>query len=299
MNPSAPYLPPAEKAPGNKRSTGKTIFLYLLAIVILIAVYQRFAGTPPRQESLPEGSRGPLFVLLPALLVGGLFIWYLRRQFRSGPLLNARLEPGHLALADGDLGRAVDVFAAVARDCRQHPGYAALANLSLATALMRQGELQKALDATIEVERASGLAFGSDLRARAAAQLGLLYALRGQLDVATRWCDDARRRLGRSCNRTYNGALVRITEIMVLARTGRREEAARAFDRDAQRLAEALSASTLRTAWLVRAFVASADGARASLEPWLTLARSGRKGDVAWIRAEWPELRAFVDAHDL
>ena len=56
---------------------------------------------------------------------------------------------------------------------------------------MRQGELQKAADAAIEVERARGLVFGSEVRLMAAIDLAMIYALRGETDVAARWCDDA------------------------------------------------------------------------------------------------------------
>ena len=133
----------------------------------------------------------------------------------------------------------------------------------------------------------------------AAIHLGLLYALRGQLDAATRWCDDARRRLPRGQNRTLSAALLRLAEATVLARSGQHEDAARALDRDWKRLEEALAVSSMRRAWLLRAYLASGDGARGSVEPWLTLARGGRKGELAWLGAEWPELRAFLDAHDL
>ena len=84
-----------------------------------------------------------------------------------------------------------------------------------------------------------------------------------------------------------------------LARSGQHEDAARALDRDWKRLEEALAVSSMRRAWLLRAYLASGDGARGSVEPWLTLARGGRKGELAWLGAEWPELRAFIDAHDL
>ncbi len=310
MDANAPYLPaaePSDNPPQKTKSARKTIVLWILLIVMFVAIYQFLspAPTPHHVHHAPPPSppdsawHSALVSFLPALTLAALFIWFLRRQFRGGAKLNAKLEPGLLALADGDLGRAADVFAAVAREYRKQTSYAAVAKLSLATALMRQSELQKAIEATIEVERAPGLFFGSELRASAAVQLGLLYALRGQLDAATRWCDDARKRLGRSHNRTHTAALLRVAEIAVLTRANQRDAAARAYDRDARRLEEALSVSRLRLVWLMRAFVASADGGRGSVEPWLTLARSGRKGELGWLGTDWPELRAFIDAHDL
>ncbi|HEY2748065.1 MAG TPA: hypothetical protein VGL86_25755 [Polyangia bacterium] len=308
MDANAPYLPaaePSDNAPATKKSARKTLALWILLIIMFVAIYQFLSPPAPHHHvhhapPPPDDAwHGALVSFLPALAVIGLFIWFLRRQFRGGTKLNARLEPGHLALADGDLGRAADVFAAVAREYRKQTTYAAVAKLSLSTALMRAGELPKAIEAAIEVERAPGLLFGSEVRTSAAVQLGLIYTLRGQLDAATRWCDDARKRLERSSNRTHTGALLRVAEIAVLARANQREDAARAFDRDSRRLEEALSVTSLRKAWLLRAFVASADGARGSVEPWLGLAHSGRKGELAWLGGEWPELRAFIDAHDL
>ncbi|HXU70308.1 MAG TPA: hypothetical protein VN947_13320 [Polyangia bacterium] len=312
MDANAPYLPPVEptdNAPAaKKKSARKTLLLWVLLLFMFVAIYQLFSGPPPSHHHhdynpCPDASGGVGFGFLntfvPMFAVVFLMFWFLRRQFRGGTSLNAKLEPGLLALADGDLGRASDIFGAVAREYRKQTAYAAVAKLSLATALMRSGELQPAIEAAIEVERAPGLLFGSDARTMAATHLGLVYALRGQLDAATRWCDDARKRLSRGSNRTHSAALLRLAEATVLTRSGQLDDATRALDRDWKRLEEALAVSTMRRAWLLRAYLASGDGARGSVEPWLTLARGGRKGELAWLGAEWPELRAFLDAHDL
>ncbi len=309
MDANAPYLPPLEptdNAPARRRGARRTIVLWLFLILVFVTIYQ-FLSPPPAHHHVVHTAPPPnedgwwrsLSGFLPSLGVIALFIWFLRRQLKGGAALNARLEPGHLALADGDLGRAADVFAAVAREYRNQTTYAAVAKLSLSTTLMRQGALPKAIETAIEVERAPGLLFGSEARLMAAIHLGMLYALRGQLDAATRWCDDGRRRLARGQNRALPAALLRLTEILVLARAGKHEEAARALDRDERRLEEALTVTSMRKAWLVRAFCAAGDATRGSVEPWLTMARAGRKGELAWVAAEWPELRAFVDAHDL
>lgn len=308
MDANAPYLPPLEptdNAPTGK-SSRKTLLMWLLLIILFVTVYQLLSVPAPSHHvahAAPPRSGDPwssfMYGFLPALVLVGLFIAFLRIQLRGGGKLNAELEPGHLALADGDLGRAVEIFAAVANHHRKQTTYAAVARLSLSTALMRQGELAKATDAAIEVERAPGLLFGGDVRTMAAIHLGMLYALRGQLDAATRWCDDARRRLPRGQNRTLSAALLRLAEILVLARSDKRDDAARALDRDWHRLEEALTVASMRKAWLVRAWCAAADPSRGSVEPWLTMARAGRKGELRWLGAGWPELRAFVDAHDL
>ena len=309
MDANAPYLPPAVPTdnPGAKtKSARKTLLLWLVLLCMFVALYQLFSTpTPPHHvaRDAPPPGNDPfgtmLLAFLPAVGFVVLLVTLFRWQLRGGNRLNARLEPGNLALADGDLGRAADVFAAVAQQYRKQATYAAVAKLSLSTALMRQGELAKATDAAIEVERAPGLLFGGDVRTMAAIHLGMLYALRGELDAAERWCDDARRRLPRGQNRTLSAALLRLAEILVLARSDKRDDAARALDRDWHRLEEALTVASMRKAWLVRAWCAAADPSRGSVEPWLTMARAGRKGELRWLGAGWPELRAFLDAHDL
>ena len=306
MDANAPYLPPAEPTDNpvaKTKSSRKTLLLWLLLLVMFVALYQLFATPPPRHHVAPpactESATGAWWGIVSAMAVFAMVVLLLRRQLRGGNKLNGKLEPGHVALADGDLGRAGEIFAAVAREYRKQTTYAAVARLSLSTALMRQGELQRAIDAAIEVERAPGLLFGGDVRTMAAIHLGMLYALRGDVDAATRWCDDARRRLPRGQQRTLTAALLRLAEVLVLARAGKRDDAARALDRDWHRLEEALTVSSMRKAWLVRAWCAAADGARGSVEPWLTMARAGRKGELRWVGADWPELCAFLDAHDL
>lgn len=311
MDANAPYLPPIEPTDNKptKRHGKRTVFLWLLLILMFVAIYQLFSGPgpghhdhlahaappPPRDDS---GSNA-LIGMLPAIGIVLLFVLFLWRQLRGGAKLYGRLEPGYLALADGDLGGAAAVFSSVAQQYRKQATYAGVARLSLSTTLMRQGELARATDEAIAVERTPGLLFGSEVRLHAAVHLAMLYTLRGQLDAARRWCEEGRRRLARGQNRTLTAALLRLAEILLLARDGKRDEAARALDRDRPRLEESLSVSSMKKAWLLRAWCAAADGTRGSVEPWLTMARSGRTGELRWLGTEWPELRAFIDAHDL
>jgi hypothetical protein len=307
MEANAPYLPPpapSDNPTPKKKGSAKTLLLWVFLVLMFVSIYQLLSGPthhagppPPEPPSSPWTSA--MSGLVPAIVLAGLVLFWLRRQFRGGAKLNGRLEPGHLALADGDLGRAAEVYSAVAHDYRKQTSYTAVAKLSLVTTLMRQGELERAIAVAVEVERAPGLLFGSELRLNAAIDLALLHALAGRLEVAERWSDDARRRLGYSHNRTFVAALLRVTELLVLARQGRCDDAARLFDRDARRLDESLTVAWMRVAWLVRAFAAAGDGARGSVEPWVTLARSGRRGELRWLGVAWPELRAFVDAHEL
>lgn len=303
MDANAPYLPSVDakdNPPANKNRARKTIVLWLALVVMFIAIYQLFSVPPaaPHHAVSAPCATTREFVFWPAALaVGfvGLVLFALMRQFRGGARLNAKLEPGLIALADGDLGLAVQVFTAVAHEYRKQSLYSAAAKLSLATALMRQGELGPATEIAIAVERAPGLLFGSEARLMAAIDLAMIYALRGQTDVARRWCEDGRKRLARAQNRTLTAALLRLTEILVLAREGKRDEAAKAIERDWRRLEEALTAASMKKAWLLRAFVTANDGTRANVGPWTAVVR---RGELTWMAVEWPELRAFLAAHE-
>ena len=306
MDANAPYLPTADAKdnPPAKRNARKTILLWLLLILMFVSIYQLLVGPTHRHGPTPMTTTTPCsstgeIVFWPTMVSLGVIAMVLfafMRQFRGGARLNAKLEPGLIALADGDLGHAAQVFTTVAHEYRKQALYSAVAKLSLATTLMRQGELAKATEIAMAVERAPGLMFGSEARLMAAIDLAMIYALRGQTDVARRWCEDGRKRLARGQNRTVTAALLRLCEILVLAREGKRDVGAKAVDRDWRRLEEALTAASMKKAWLLRAFVAANDGTRANIGPWTAVVR---RGELSWMAVDWPELQAFLVAHEL
>ena len=176
----------------------------------------------------------------------------------------------------------------------------ALIGLGLAEAHLRRGDFELAIDVLTRVERAPGVRFAAETRVKAAVELGLIHALRGDLDAATRWLDDARRRLARADElRLVHAATLSLAEAIVLCRAKRRDEAARLLERDWSKLEAALPAATMRRAWLVRALCASGDPMRGSVEPALTILRAGRRGDLDWMAGRWPELETFLVAYDL
>jgi hypothetical protein len=307
MDVNAPYLPPDEPtdnpAVPKKKKAWRTVLLWLLLILMFVAIYQflgggsapRHAHTPPSPTCEPSWWSSVAPVGVPIAIIGA-FILLMWRQLRGTSKFNNKLEPGLLALADGDLGRAAEVFTAVAHEFRKQTAYAAAAKVSLVTAWSRQGQLQKAIEAAIDVERAPGLLFGSEVRLHASIHLATLYALRGDVATARRWCESARQRLARAQNRTYAAAILRLAEVLVLARAGERQEALRALERDWRRLEESLTATTMKKALVLRAFCAVGDANRGSTGPWLSLVR---KGELQWMAVEWPELQAFLAAHDV
>jgi hypothetical protein len=322
MNADAPFLPPAEPGDKPKPVFRKTILLWLLLILMFVSIYQLFSGPPPKprraissQEVVvappprPPAPETDLVTLLlgswlPMLAVIGVFygigFGLVRRQVRGTGKLAALLEPGHLALADGDVAGAVKTYEAAARKFRGQRAYAGMAKLGLADARMRQGDFDGALKVLNEVEQSPGVLYASELRLLAAVDFGLAYALRGETDVATRWLDDARRRLARTPGvRTSQAGLLCLAEVITLARAGKRHEATRLLERDWSRVEATVLATVMRRGWLLRAFLAGTDPSRATAEPYLTMLRSGRRGELDWMATKWPELKAFLVAHEL
>jgi hypothetical protein len=321
MNADAPFLPPVEPA-DNPKIFKKSILLWLLLILFFVSLYQLFSGPPakphhrmdaqevvappPPRPSAPENDFVMLLVgsWLPMLAMIGIFyggvLGFARRQLRAHGKLTAQLEPGHLALADGNVAGAVKMFEAAAHKLRGQRPYAGMARLALADARMQQGDFDAALKVLQQVEQSPGLLYGSELRLLAAVDFGLVYALRGEVDVATRWLDDARRRLARTPGvRNFQAGLLCLAEAVAFARADRRQEAARLIERDWTRVEATVFATVMRRGWLLRAFLASADGARSTAEPYLTMLRSGRRGELDWMATKWPELKAFLVANEL
>jgi len=124
-------------------------------------------------------------------------------------------------------------------------------------------------------------------------ELARLYALRGDVERATQRADDARRRPPRHIRATFDARLL-FVDALVAARRG---ETLAAFDALARRWStfETAENSWLAEACLLRGFLAAQLGF--GVEIWLGLDDHSR-ARVRWMAAEWPELRAFLDAHD-
>jgi hypothetical protein len=308
MEAKEPYLPPREPsdnppaAPAKKAGVTKTLLLWVLLIVMFIVIYQFFNSpstthhVSAHQETASGGGSSWIYGWLPGGAVVGMFFFFFYR-LRGGNQLNQKLEPGMMALADGDLGRALAVFDQAAKEYRKQAHYVALIATWQASVRLRQGAFSDAADNLIGAERTAGLLYGSDVRASAAVDLAHLYGLRGQLDAAGRWIADGRRRLPKVGHRLGLAAKLRVAEALVAARRGEREQAARLLDGDWHRIESAFTVSLMREVWLLRAFVADG-GQRGSAETWLTLLRASR-GELDWIGAEWPEMKTFLVAHGL
>jgi hypothetical protein len=175
--------------------------------------------------------------------------------------------------------------------------------LHRALAELRAGQLDRAIETLISVERAPGLMFGSDARTSAALWLAIVFALRGDVDRSAKWLADGDRRLRRVQLRVAPAALRSLGEALLWLRREDPTVAARILDRDRARIEESLAVSYVRLVWVARAFAAARlagpRDAAAAAEPWLRLVRGAPSGTLGWMATEWPELRDFMTAHDL
>jgi hypothetical protein len=197
---------------------------------------------------------------------------------------NARALEGQRALRDGDLQRAEAIFAAMmeARSTRRW------GRELMATTRMRQERLQDAIDLYLAAEKPGG--YGDAL------EIARLYALRGDAENATRFADDARRAVAplRGMNRTSADARLLLIDALVAGRRGDVEQAWTALS-DGWATFETSHGGWLAEACLLRGFFAWKLGS--SVESWLGLSDAARDR-VRWMAADWPDLRAFLDAHE-
>jgi len=124
-------------------------------------------------------------------------------------------------------------------------------------------------------------------------ELARLYALRGDVERAAHRADDARRRPPRHIRATFDARLLFI-DALVAARRG---DILAAFDTLSRHWSafESAEGGWLAEACLLRGFLAAQLGF--GVEIWLGLDDDSR-ARVRWMSAEWPELRAFIDAHE-
>jgi hypothetical protein len=124
-------------------------------------------------------------------------------------------------------------------------------------------------------------------------ELARLFALRGEIVRAVAAADEARgeARFARGVHRKALEAQLLFVDVLVHCRKGELDAARALLLGEWRRFETAEGGGGWRAeACLVRGFLDAAAGD--SVEVWLGLAR------VRWMATEWPELRAFIDAHE-
>jgi tetratricopeptide (TPR) repeat protein len=286
-------------------STAKrTLVIWVALILMFVSVYSMFvdansdaqrAAPPP-----PASSSSPLSYI--PLLGVPVFFGLMWINGRRAQRCNADLAEGLVALNQRRLDDAVRSLAATARKYRQNLWAGPIAHYHLATAHTQRGELDVAEDLLTRVERWAKLAYGTEARLLAAIGLAQVYGLRGDVDAARRWLDEAKRRHRRAGNAVLFRPLVTWTEVVVLVREERHHDALGLIDSARVELDSTIACAQMRELWLVEAFAVwrmSDPRGAATPEALVRRALPAAPGEHAALVARWPDLRAFLETHGI
>jgi hypothetical protein len=214
---------------------------------------------------------------------------------------NRLAQPGHLALTAGDAATAHREFAE-ARAKFRWPGFLRrLGDYNRAFALIRQGQLELAIELLSDIDRRGGVL---NLDGAIAGALALAHALAGHVEAGTAWLAETRRRYGR-----YSAAGIRVpafayvlAEAVVELRAGQAETVRKRLENDWTQLENTVTGNILRPMRVLRAFaLAQIGGPReaAIVDSMLAALRGTSTRDIEYLAAEWPEMHTFMASHGL
>jgi hypothetical protein len=202
-------------------------------------------------------------------------------------------DEGLTALSRGELDRAARTFQPWT--LRGMPVVRRLARHNLAVVRARQGDLRGAMALVVANER---FQLRGELRSLSAVNLATFLALAGDVALAEAWLAEARRRAA-DAGRGVRARLV-VASAIVDSRNGRTDEAAREIEREWPDLEGGLPASDIRSIRVLRAFISRGGPREAGIAQMaLVDARPRFPGEYAWLAAEWPEMRVFLEANGL
>lgn len=247
------------------------------ALVVLFLLIQAIVAQPAGQRDLSGGLAAA--ATLAAAVIG----------FTVRTALLARQARRAVAAAQaGDEAQALALYRAL--EPRAHGPLRQATRLNLAYLLFHQGDLDAGLRCLGQVERSHGrlpAAYGQTVADRLA--LGL--ALRGDLEAADGWLEQARRR--RPAPGLVPGTLHLVAEAILVARRGDAPRAHRLLSEAWADVERTTPAAQVRPLQVVRAFLSTAAGA--PLPAVVAEAAAGARAH-AWLGAGWPELAAFIAA---
>lgn len=251
-------------------------------LAVFVACIYLFAST----------TRGHTALLISAITLVVLVIVNRRTTARTRAFHVANKD-AYAALGRGDYTAAQKTWATWAMS--PMPRIAALATHNLAWTQLRQGELTKAI-ATIDANEARhGSALEAiGLSATSAADHALANALLDQAKEAEAWLDRAEPRLLAATMPT-SGAIA-LARAVWHCRAGRVDVAAKLLADGWTEIESTTTGDVLRPLRVVRAFAAAAAGPRA---PALEVPRPAYAGEFAFLGTSWPEMAAFLAAHEL
>jgi hypothetical protein len=290
------YLPEnTPRGAGGSQKAPLAVLAWILAIVFFVGLASVLSGGSPF-AALTEGPMPLVWGVIVLVVALSLRAWR-QRRLRWFNVVNG---DGRRALAESDTGRALAIYEDLARRVRRPAHLGAIAAYNLAYTLERRGELAAALDRFAAVD--AGLPrTAAGLRPALACHLALVNALYGDLVAAERWRRELDVRLSGVDASSLVG-LVATVDAVVALRRGRADDVARDLEQRWRQIENASTGETLRPLRAVRALaIAQASGARDAglAEGVLAPLRPVEPGELAPLRARWPEMAAFLAANGL
>ncbi len=221
----------------------------------------------------------------------------IRRQWRRFAAENAR---GAAALARGDLKVARGIFGTWASTTRIARA-SAIARHNLGQTLMRQGELQKAVDILIDNHAGNYKSLAAVLLLPVSSvTIALNYALLGNTEAAERWMTEAERRANVATPPSLPALKIFVRAVLT-CRAGQPADAARLLAERWPECEATLTGMTLRPLRVVRAFAIAGAGPRDAGIAAMALpeSRAAYVGEYDFLGVAWPEMAAFLASHEL
>ncbi len=282
----------ARRLPKRRISSFKAGFLWGLVISVSVGTFAVASDSPP-SSTVVYGGVGGLLALYCVVQV----MLDTRQMRRFAAENNAAIA----MLVRGEHQRAHAVFWAWAERTRM-PYVNAVARYNVATVLVHRGELEHAIETYIDSE----VHFEKALKRAAlyrtsAVEIAYAYALLGNTDKATEWLKHADDR--KNAHPTMPSFVAQNVSARALleCRSGRPAEAARLLDDSWNECEALLAGASLRSLRVIRAFAqATADVRNAGVaERTLSDMRPAYDGEFDFLGVAWPEMAAFLAAHQL
>jgi tetratricopeptide (TPR) repeat protein len=284
-----------------RRVMMKTVLLWIGLIALCMVIYQLRGGSlATYHRAAPAPDPSPLLErlltsMMPVLAVAAVFFFLLRR-LRVSPNFVRDTHVAADLLQRGELEQAAARYEDMLERYRKRGAERGFAANGAGYVAMRRGRFDEAIERYRESE--AGKINYDAIRLVNAAQLAVLYALRGDLAAAETWLAEVR-------DRAKNQPIERhelLPDVLFLCRRGQWDEAARKLDTELPLAEGALNGDQLRILRVLRLFVRTQRSSlrdAGALEMEAASLRPARSGLYAWLGAEWPEMQQFLAAQRL
>jgi hypothetical protein len=298
------YLP----RPRSRLRTGlrNPITLWVILLVAFLAIWH-FLNDPSRPSgdgtvsggAVDNGTGRPWpTVVLPVIFAAVVFLWF-RFSFVRIRRFNQEAAVALKLFSGADYAGAADGFLDLLRRYPRPANVRTTASFNLAMALLRGGDLERAL-ATLSALDPELARSNPPLRPTVAAQIAVVYALRGDPAASDHWIAEAEARAKKASNpRGVDGALTLGRAVNAVRRdehVAATRDLAAAWDG----LEGTLVAFEMRPFRVLRAFATNGGDARAASASARAAASAAmaeaHPGELSWLGAEWPEMRTFLEA---